>query len=125
MNGKVYGDKFGGSIIVPQNAKEELMFTAKLAKHGLEKKSASVRLIRVWNLKWGQKEARRGDFVKLSAEVEGMPEDSELMLYIYEHDQDGAHDFITKFPVKIKNKKIEAEWEYEYHEDTDDIPTEE
>lgn len=125
IKGKVYGDKFGGSIIVPENAKEELTFTAKLPKHGLEKKSGPVRLIRVWNLKWGQKEARRGDFVKLSAEVEGLPDDSEVMVYIYEHDQDGAHDFITKFPVKVKNKKIETEWEFEYHEDTDDIPTEE
>src|SRR3972149_6779603 len=84
IKGKVFGDKFGGSIIVPENAKEELTFTAKLPKHGLQKKSDAVRLILIRNLKWGQKEARRVDIIKLSAEVDGMPEGSELILYIYE-----------------------------------------
>jgi hypothetical protein len=124
IKGKVFGDKFGGSLIVPEKAKEELTFTAKLSKHGLEKKSGPVRLIKVSNLRWGQEEARRGDSVKISADIEGMHEGSEVMVYIYEHDQDGAHDFITKFPVPVKDKKIETEWGYEYHEDTDDIPTE-
>jgi hypothetical protein len=125
IKGKVYGDRFGGSLIVPENAREELTFTAKLPKHGLEKKSGAVRLIRVENLKWGQEEARRGDVVKMSADIEGIPDDNEVMIHIYEHDQDGAHDFITKFPGVVKGNKVEAEWEYEYHEDSDDIPTEE
>ena len=125
IKGKVYGDSFGGSLIVPEDAREELILTAKLPKHGLEKKSAAVKLIRVWNLKWGQKEARRGDVVKLNAEIEGIADGNEAMIYIYEHDQDGAHDFITKFPGVVKGNKLEAEWEYDYHEDTDDIPTEE
>ena len=128
INGKVFGDKFGGSIIVPENAKEELTFTAKLPKHGLQKKSNILKVIppiKVSNLKWGQKEARRGDIVKLSADIDGLPDEAEVMILIYEYDRDGAHDFITKFPCRVKNKKIQAEWEYEYHEDTDEIPTDE
>ncbi|MFX0198091.1 MAG: hypothetical protein ACFFCW_18385 [Candidatus Hodarchaeota archaeon] len=128
LKGKVFGDQFMGTIVVPEKAKEELTFTAKLKKHGLEKKSKPIKVIppiKVWNLKWGQKEARRGDVVKLSADIEGVPDETEVMLVIYEYDQDGAHDFITKFPCRVKNKKIEAEWEYEYHEDTDEIPTQE
>lgn len=128
INGKVFGDKFGGSIIVPENAKEELTFTAKLPKHGLQKKSNILKVIppiKVSNLKWGQKEARRGDIVKLSADIEGVPDETEVKVLIYEYDQDGANDFITKFPCRVKNKKIQAEWEYEYHEDTDEIPTDE
>ena len=128
IKGKVYGDYFAGSIIVPKKAKEELSFTAKLPKHGLEMKSDTLKVIppiKVTNMKWGQKEARREDVVKLSADIEGVPDETEVMIHIYEYDQDGAHDFITKFPCRVKNKKIEAEWEYEYHEDTDDIPTEE
>lgn len=128
LKGKVYGDYFAGSIIVPKKAKEELSFTAKLPKHGLEKKSDTLKVIppiKVTNMKWGQKEARRGDVIKLSADIEDLPDETEVMIHIYEHDQDGAHDFITKFPCRVKNKKIEAEWEYEYHEDTDDIPTDE
>lgn len=128
LKGKVYGDYFAGSFIVPKKAKEELSFTAKLPKHGLKKKSGPLKVIPpilVTNLKWGQKEARREDVVKLSADIEGVPDETEVMIHIYEYDQDGAHDFITKFPCRVKNKKIEAEWEYEYHEDTDDIPTDE
>lgn len=128
IKGKVYGDYFAGSVIVPKKAKEELSFTAKLPKHGLEMKSDTLKVIlpiKVTNMKWGQKEARREDLVKLSADIEGVPDETEVMIHIYEHDQDSAHDFITKFPYRVKNKKIEAEWEYEYHEDTDEIPSDE
>jgi len=128
LKGKVYGDYFAGSILVSKKAKEELSFTAKLPKHGLEMKSDTLRVIpaiKVTNMKWGQKEARREDVVKLSADIEGVPDETEVMIHIYEYDQDGAHDFITKFPCRVKNKKIEADWEYEYHEDTDAISTDE
>jgi hypothetical protein len=57
--------------------------------------------------------------------VKGVPDGVEANIEIWEHDADGAHEFITKFPVQVKDKKIEAEWEYEYHEDTNDIPTHE
>ena len=126
LKGKVYGDYFAGSITVPQKAKDELSFTAKLPKHGLEMKSDTLKVIppiKVTNMKWGQKEARREDVVKLSADIEGVPDETEVMIHIYEYDQDSAHDFITQFPCRVKSKKIEAEWEYEYHEDTDEIPT--
>jgi len=116
IKGKVYGDYFAGSILVPKKAKEELSFTAKLPKHGLEMKSDTLKVIppiKVTNMKWGRKEARREDVVKLSADIEGVPDETEVMIHIYEYDQDSAHDFITKFPCRVKNKKIEAEWEYE------------
>jgi len=126
ISGKVYGNRFMGTIIVPEKAREELKFNVKLNKHGLEMKSKPIVVfpkINVKNLKWGQKEARRGDIVKLSADVENLPDGAEVTILIYEYDRDDTHDFITKFPCKVKNKKIEAEWEYEYHEDTDEIPT--
>lgn len=128
LSGKVYANKFATSVVVSDKAKESLSFTAKLPKHGLEMKSVTLKIlppIKVSNLKWGQKEARRGDMVKLSADIEGVPDDTEVMINIYEFDADGAHDFITKFPVRVKSNKIETEWEFEYHEDVDDIPTDE
>lgn len=123
---KIYGNQYMGTIIVPEKAKEELKFTVKLKKHNIEMKSKPIKVypkVNITNLKWSQKEARRGDIVKLSADVENLPDAEEIMILIYEYDQDGAHDFITKFPCPVKNKKIETEWEYEYHEDTDEIPT--
>lgn len=125
INGKVYGDYYANAIIIPENAKEELTFTAKLPDHSLELKSDILKIINVTNLKWGQEEARRGDAVKLSADIYGVPDNAEVKICIYEYDQDGAHDFIAKFPAMVKSKKIETEWEFEYHEDTDEIPTEE
>jgi len=126
LKGQVFGDQFAGSLVIPEKAKEEITFTAKLPKHGLTMKSGVLvvfPLIKVTNMKWGQKEARRGDVVKLSADIDGLPDETEVMIRIYEYDRDSAPDFITKFPCRVKNKRIQAEWEYEYHEDTDEIPT--
>ena len=126
IKGHVYGDYFAGALVIPEKAKEELTFTAKLSDHGLEKKSGILNVIppfRITNLKWNQKEARRGDLVKMTADTEGLEDGTEVMLSIFEHDQDGAHDFVTRFPAKLKGKKLDVEWEFEYHQDTDDIPT--
>jgi len=128
LKGLVFDDQFSGSIVIPENAKEEICFTAKLPKHGLEMKSKFIMVfpkININNLKWGQKEARRGDTVKLSADVENLIDGAEVLIIVYEYDADGAHDFITKFSCRVKNKKIQAEWAFEYHEDTDEIPTQE
>jgi len=111
---------------VPADAKEELYATVKLPKHSLSQKSGPLVIlppVQITNAKWDKKEARRGDILKLAADLKGVPDGVEAMVEIWEHDADGVHDFITKFPVQVKSKKIEVEWEYEYHEDTDDIPT--
>lgn len=115
-------------IVVPDKAKDELYAEVKLSKHGLTKKSNCLYVypaIEIKNLKWDKKEARRGDVLKLTSDVNNVYEGAEAEIQIWEHDADGAHDLITKFPATVKNKKIETEWEYEYHEDTDDIPTKE
>jgi hypothetical protein len=127
LKGQVFGDQFAGSLVIPDKTKEEVTFTAKLSKHGLQMKSGPMTVfnVKVTNMKWGQKEARRGDIVKLSADIDGLPDGDGVMIFIHEYDRDGAHDFITKFPCRVKNKKIESEWAYEYHEDTDEIPTDE
>ena len=125
---KIYADIFRGSITIPDKTKEEMTFTAKLPKHGLEMKSEVLKVLPpriITNAKWSQQEARCGDIVKLTAETKGIPDDTEVIISIYEHDQDEAHDFITKLPVRVKGNKIETEWEFEYHEDVDDIPTDE
>lgn len=123
---KIYADQFKGSVEIPQKAKEELTFTVKLPRHGLEKKSEILNVLPariITNAKWDKKEAGRGDTLKLMAETKEIPDDTEVVISIYEHDQDGAHDFITKLPVRVRGNKIGAEWNFEYHEDVDDIPT--
>ncbi len=124
----ISANRFWAEIRVPPNASGELYATAKLPKHGLSLKSTPLTVlpaIEVRNMKWGQKEARRGDLVKLSADVKGAQDGAEATIDILEYDADGAHDRITKFTCLVTKGKVESEWEYEYHEDTDEIPTDE
>lgn len=125
---KVFGNRLSGKISVPEKGIESLAFTAKLPRHGLKADSNTCRIlppIRITGQKWSQNEARRGDIVRLTADAQNVPEGTEAMIRIYEYDRDGAHDFISQFQCRVKNRKIEADWAYEFHEDTDDIPTDE
>ncbi|MBT8341153.1 MAG: hypothetical protein HKP58_06480 [Desulfatitalea sp.] len=128
VKGNVYGNYFSDAIVIPDKAEAALMFVAKLPKHKLERKSDICLIlppVKILNQKWGQKQARRGDTVRLTADVENIPDGSEVMIFIYEYDRDGAHDHITRFPCRIENRQINLEWNYAYHEDTDEIPTDE
>jgi hypothetical protein len=128
MSGKIFGDSFAKPFTVPQSARDRLTFTAKLPKHGLEKKSIPLYLMppfKVTGLAWGQKEVRPGDVLHLSANTTGLDDDTVVTFRIYEYDQDGAHDFITKFPTRVKDAKVEADWEFVYRGDTGKIPTDE
>jgi len=123
---KVYGNRFKGKWTISSKAKDAIYFEAELRKHGLKKESEKMRIIppiEITNAKWSQQEARRGDILTLTADVNEVPDGTEALIEIYEHDADGAHDFITKFPVIVESNKIETEWEYEYYEDVDEIPT--
>jgi len=42
------------------------------------------------------------------ADTEGIPDETKVMISIYEHDQDGNHDLITKLPAFVKQNRIEA-----------------
>lgn len=128
FNEKISGNRFWAEIKVPPDAKQALYAFVKLPKHSLQMKSNHLILlptIEITNAKWDKKEAREGDILKLTADVKGVQDGAEGEIEIWEHDSDGEHDLITKFPVYVKNKRVEAEWDYEYHEDTDDIPTDE
>lgn len=125
---KLTGNRFWATIQVPREARDALFAEVKLPKHGLTKKSGPLLLgpyVQLTNLKWDKAHARRGDILKLTAEVKGAYDGMEAEISIWEHDADGAHDLITRFPSLIKKGGIQAEWEFEYHEDTDDIPTQE
>ena len=126
LKSKISGNHFSSPIEIPRKAEKILYATAKLPRHGLELKSNPLLIlppIEITNLKWDKKEARRGDLLKLTANVKGVQNGSEAEIEIWEYDSDSAHDYITKLPVFVENSKIEAEWEFEYHEDTDDIPS--
>ena len=81
--------------------------------------------IKITNAQWDKEEARQGEVLTLTADVEGASDGTQGEIEIFEHDVDGIQDIITKLPVVVSNNKVETTWEYEYHEDTDEIPNEE
>lgn len=126
----INNNKYIGEFEIPEDVDigDEIYFEVKLSKNGLDSESARIPVFpapKVSNLKWSADEARRGDILTLSAEVKKVQKGTEAIITIYEYDQDSAHDKITEFPVTIENEKIEVKWEYEYHEDTDEIPSKE
>jgi hypothetical protein len=126
VKGKISGNRFWTEITIPEKAKDELYAEVKLSKHGLSKKSNKLYLyppVQIKNLKWDKKEARRGDILKISADVLNFYEGGTAEIQIWEYDSDKAHDLVTKFKSTIKSQKLEADWEFQYVDDTDDIPT--
>jgi len=128
VKGKVRANKFIGEFTVPPDTKlgDMVYFDVKLPKNGLSGTSNSVAVvppIKVTDLSWSASEARRGDVLTLKASVENLPDAAQVKIIIYEFDRDGANDKIVELPATVDNKKIELQWAYEYHEDTDEIPS--
>ena len=80
----------------------------------------TVQLFTVYNAKWSKNEARVGDVVKLTADVEGYKDGTEALFVIWQRDIDGKDDFIFQINSSVKGGKVEAEWKYDYHEDPDE-----
>jgi hypothetical protein len=126
----IRNNKYIGQFDIPEDTEigDQIYFEVKLSKNGLDGESERIPVFLAPKLKsisWNQEEARRGDLVTLSAEVEDVEDNTEVLLVIYEYDEDKAHDLICEIPATVKGGKIEVKWEYEYHEDTDEIPTKE
>jgi len=128
VEGEVRGNRFSGALDIPADIEvgDEVYFEVKLSRNSLSGESDRIPAapgVQVSNMSWNASEARRGDTLKLTADITGLHDGTEVLITIYEHDRDGLHDKITEFPATVGKHKIEVEWEYEYHEDTDEIPT--
>ena len=129
FEGMIMGNRYGATYTVSDRAEEAIYFEAEMRSHGLSERSDDMEIVppvTITNAQWSAQEARRGDILELTADVEGAVDGTEAVIEIYEHDEDEAHDFITRIsPVMVENNRIETHWAYEYHEDTDEIPTQE
>jgi len=130
ISDEIKNNKYIGEFEIPEDAEidDMIYFEVKLSKNGLSGESNRIPVLPpvvVSDMKWSAEEARRGDLLTLSAKVQGCDDGDEGKLIIYEYDRDGVHDRITEIPIKVQDNKIETKWEYEYHEDTDEIPTDE
>lgn len=123
-------NKYVGEFEIPEDTEldDMIYFEVELPKNDLEGESNRIPVfppVQVFNLKWSAKEARRGDILTLSADTNGLRDHTEVTVIIYEYDRDSAHDKIVELPATVMDKRIELQWEYEYHEDTDEIATQE
>jgi hypothetical protein len=130
LSGSIRNNLYRNDVEIPEDMEqgEEIYFEVKLSRNGLKGRSNSIPVFPmpvITNMKWSAGEARRGDLLTLSADLDRVESGTGLLVTIYEYDSDGAHDRITELPAVVENGKIELSWEYQYHEDVDEIPTEE
>ncbi len=130
VKGEMQANVFTGEFEIPDKIEldDQIYFEVDLPDNGLNGESAKIPVYpipKIKSIKWSAEEARRGDVLTLSAELENVKDGTETKIIIYEFDQDGGHDIITDLKATIKDSKIEEKWEYEYHEDTDELPTSE
>lgn len=126
VSGKIAAGRWSGEFVLPERSEGELYFEAELPKHGLKARSGllTVRPRRVLeNAKWDRAEARRGDVVKMTTDARKFTDGAEVKLSIYEHDDDGGHDFVTELTGEVVSEKVDVDWAYEYHDETLEIPT--
>ncbi len=102
---------------------KHLAATGTLIERPGELGVAETGALNVTNLSWNADAARRDETLNITADVTGVEDDTDAIIEIYEYDADGSHDLITTINTKVKDSKIDVTWDYEYTEDTDEIPT--
>ena len=114
-----------------EGVEKEDIKKAKLTKDGIVKRgglpkegNCTVKLLTVTNAKWSKDSAKVGDELELSADVEGYEDGTPAVIEIWERDNKGVDDFITKIEEKVKSGKVKTKWTYEYIEDSDEITEE-
>ncbi len=124
----IFGNRYTCAIPLPPDMElgEDVWFEVKLSKQKLKGKSNLIPAFpmpELLSMSWNQQVARRGDVLNLSAEFDRVQDDEKVTVHIYEYDSDGIHDPIVQIPTKLEHKKLSLMWQFEYHEDTDEIPT--
>ncbi len=128
IEGTVRNNRYRGFMPIPEGARvgDKAHFEVELPDNSISGESNKIPVyppVEVFNLSWSEDEARRGDILTLSADINGLRDHDEVKVIIYEYDSDGAHDQIVELPATVRSNRIELRWEYEYHEDTDEILT--
>jgi hypothetical protein len=128
--GVVRGNVYVGEVAIPDSLEEGdlVYFEINLPQNGVTGESNRIPVILppiAEEMSWGQEQARRGDRLTLSARIRNIPNRTDVAVRIYEYDRDGVHDLITELETQVRDGRVEVVWEYEYHEDTDELPTDE
>jgi hypothetical protein len=125
---KIFGNRYRGTVAVPSNVKlgDMLSLEVELPKHKLDGESNQVPAgpaIQARSMQWGQQEVRRGDIVTMQAQFIDLPDKTPAEITVYEYDPEGNHDPIVTLPAEINSNRLEVQWQYDYHNDVAQIPT--
>mgnify|MGYP006279086187 FL=1 len=126
----IFRNVYRGSFVVPDKVKpgDLLFFEVNLPKLGISAESNRIPVrprIQVRRIAWDRTEVHRGDILTLTCELDSpIRDNTEATVIIYEYDRDGNHDPVIKIPTTVMKGKVELKWEFEYFEDTAEIPTE-
>ena len=130
IDAKIYGNRLITTFPIPKNVPiDDLAYLeVKLPKQNLQGETNRIPTrppIEVQQMKWSAADASRGDVLTLTVDfISQVPNDTEAIIAIYEFDHNGDdHDPVVRIPTTIQNKKIQVQWEYEYFDDTGEIPT--
>lgn len=121
---------FVGQFEIPEkiDLDDHVYFKVELPDNNLRGESVRIPVFlmpKIKSIGWSAEEARRGDTLTLSAELENVRDGTEVTLVIYEDDADSAHDRIAELTGIVRDKKIEELWEFDYYDATVKINTEE
>ena len=130
LDAKIYANRLIAGFPIPKNVPEDDLayLEVQLPKQNLKGETNRIPTrppIQVQQMKWSAKEARRGDVLTLTVDFQSqIPNDTDAIVAIYEFDHHGSnHDPLIRIPTTVQNKKIQLQWEYEYFDDTKEIPT--
>ena len=100
-----------------KDSEATLRMDGRIRRDGIKQGQAKVQLFSVSNAKWSKDKAEVGEKVKLTADVEGFEDGTKATIEIYKRDIKGADAVVETIETKVKNKKVETEWEYKYPEE--------
>jgi hypothetical protein len=130
LDAKIYGNRLIAGFPIPKNVPfDDLAYLeVKLPKHSLQGETNRIPTrppIEVQQMKWSTLTAQRGDVLTLMVDfISQVPNDTDAIIAIYEFDHNGDdHDPVVRIPTTVQNKKIQVQWEYEYYDDSGEIPT--
>lgn len=80
-----------------------------------------VTLYDLSNAQWSKTEAKVGDILTLSADVETYPSGTPAVFLIYKRDVSGADRLVAVIEAQTQGNKVKAQWKYQYDEPTDSV----
>jgi len=103
-----------------KDSSSKIRLDGKIRRDALKEGEAKVQLYNVSNAKWSKEKANVGEKVKMTADVEGFEDGTVATIEIYKRDLKVADVVFNTIETKVKNSKVEEEWEYILSDEQDE-----